>query len=126
MTDELLASGIAIRERMWGPDAGQKKLDAADDFTREFEEMVTRNCFGEVWGREQLTPEIRSMLTIAMLVALGRPFQLRLHVIGALANGVTREQIREILLHAVPYCGIPAAFDGFNSAAAALADADAK
>jgi 4-carboxymuconolactone decarboxylase len=65
------------------------------------------------------------MLTIAMLVALGRPFQVKLHVQGAVANGVTREQIREILLHAAPYCGIPAALDGFRSAAEALDELDA-
>jgi 4-carboxymuconolactone decarboxylase len=124
MSDDF-ETGVAIRERMWGAESVRSRLDDATDFTRDFEELVTRYCFGAVWGREQLTPATRSMLTIAMLVALGRSFQVKLHVQGAVANGVTREQIREILLHAAPYCGIPAALDGFRSAAEALDELDA-
>jgi len=121
MADQDFETGVAIRERMWGADSVRARLgEDADEFMRDFEELVTRYCFGAVWGREQLTPAMRSMLTIAMLVAMGRSFQVKLHVRGAVANGVTREQIRELLLHAAPYCGIPAALDGFRAAGEAL------
>jgi 4-carboxymuconolactone decarboxylase len=96
-------------------------MDRATDFTREFEEMVARYCFAEVWGREEQLPRnLRSMITIAMLVALGRSHEVRVHVQGAITNGVTKEQIREILIHASIYCGVPAAVDGFRSAAEVL------
>jgi 4-carboxymuconolactone decarboxylase len=122
VTDEVFARGVAIREQMFGAEHGQAKIDRATDFTREFEELVTRYCFGETWGREQLPRDLRSMLTLAMLVALGRSQEVQVHVKGAIANGVTKEQIREIMLHAAIYCGVPAAVDGFRNAAAALAE----
>jgi 4-carboxymuconolactone decarboxylase len=105
---------------MFGPEHAQAKVDRATDFTREFEELVTRYCFGEIWGREQIPRAQRSMLTIAMLVALGRPHEIQVHVRGAIANGVTKEQIREVMLHAAVYCGIPAAVDGFRQATVVL------
>jgi 4-carboxymuconolactone decarboxylase len=120
VSDELFAKGVAIREEMFGAEHGQAKIDRATDFTREFEELVTRYCFGEIWGREQLPRNLRSMLTIAMLVALGRPHEVQVHVRGAIANGVTKEQIREIMLHAAIYCGVPAAVDGFRNATVVL------
>ena len=120
MADALVAKGVAIKEEMFGPEHGQAKMDSATDFTREFEELVARYCFAEVWGREQLPRDLRSMITIAMLVALGRSHEVRVHVQGAIANGVTKEQIREILIHASIYCGVPAAVDGFRNAAEVL------
>lgn len=120
MADALVAKGVAIKEEMFGPEHGQAKMDRATDFTREFEELVARYCFAEVWGREQLPRDLRSMITIAMLVALGRSHEVRVHVQGAIANGVTKEQIREILIHASIYCGVPAAVDGFRNAAEVL------
>lgn len=120
MADEVFARGVAIREEMFGPEHAQAKIDQATDFTREFEELVTRYCFGEIWGREQLPRDLRSMLTIAMLVALGRPHEIQVHVRGAVANGVSKEQIREVMLHAAIYCGVPAAVDGFRNATAVL------
>jgi 4-carboxymuconolactone decarboxylase len=104
---------------MWGAD-GLAPLERATDFNRDFEELVTRYCFGEVWGREELSRAQRSMLTLALLVALGKPNQLRVHVKGAIANGVTKEQIREVLMHSAIYCGIPAAVEGFRNAAEVL------
>ena len=122
--DAVYTKGIALKEDMWGPEAGQAKIDAATDFTREFEELVARYCFGEVWGREQLPRATRSLLTIAMLLALGRPHELQVHVRGAVANGVTKEQIREVIIHAAIYCGVPAAVDGFRQATEALKKLD--
>jgi 4-carboxymuconolactone decarboxylase len=95
-------------------------MDRATDFTLEFEELVARYCFAEVWGREQLPRDLRSMITIAMLVALGRSHEIRVHVQGAITNGVTKDQIREILIHSSIYCGVPAAVDGFRNAAEVL------
>ena len=121
MVDALITRGVEIKEQMFGPEHGQAKLDQATEFTREFEELVARYCFAEVWGREEQLPrDMRSMLTIAMLVALGRPHEVRVHVRGAIANGVSKEQIREVLIHAAIYCGIPAAVDGFRNAAEVL------
>jgi 4-carboxymuconolactone decarboxylase len=118
MSDALLARGIEIKTEMFGPDHGQAKMDRATDFTRAFEELVAKYCFAEVWGRDDLLPRrIRSMITIAMLVAQGKSHEVKVHVQGALNNGVTVEEIREILIHASIYCGVPAAVDGFRNAA---------
>ncbi len=114
--DELLAKGIAIKEEMWGPSHGWAKLERSTDFNREFEELVARYCFAEVWGREEIPRSTRSLLTIAMLVALGRSHEVRIHVEAAINNGATKEQIREVLIHSAIYCGVPAAVDGFRNA----------
>ena len=118
----LYEKGIAIREEMLGPEHGRAKVESQPDFTREFEELVTRYCFGSVWGREGLPRGTRSMLTIAMLVALGRAQEIRGHVKGAINNGVTKDELREVLMHSAIYCGIPAAVDGFRNASAVLAE----
>jgi 4-carboxymuconolactone decarboxylase len=120
MADELFEKGLRIRDEMLGPEHGSAKLAQIDEFARDFEDLVTRYCFGYVWGREQLPRAIRSMLTIAMVVAMGRAREVRVHVRGAINNGVTREQIREIMIQAAPYCGIPAALDGLRNAAEVL------
>jgi 4-carboxymuconolactone decarboxylase len=120
MEDELFAKGVAIREEMFGAEHGQAKIDRATDFTRDFEDLVTRYCFGDIWGREQLPRKTRSMITLAMLVAMGRTWEVKVHTQGAIANGVTKEEIREIMLHSAVYCGIPAANDGFQNAAEVL------
>jgi 4-carboxymuconolactone decarboxylase len=120
MADEAYERGLEIREEMLGSEHGRSKVEGADDFTRDFEELVTRYCFGSVWDREQLPRDTRSLLTLAMLVAMGRAHEIRIHVKGAITNGVTREQIRELMIHAMPYCGIPAALDGLRHAAAVL------
>ena len=125
MTDELFAKGVAIRDEMLGPEHGSAKLAQLTDFTRDFEGLVTKYCFAEVWGREDLPRDIRSMLTIAMLVAMGRSHEIRVHVMGAVNNGVTRDQIREIMIHAGPYCGIPAALDGLRNAGQVLDELEA-
>jgi 4-carboxymuconolactone decarboxylase len=120
--DALYEKGIAIREEMLGPEHGRAKVESQTDFTREFEELVTRYCFGSVWGREQLSRGTRSMLTIAMLVALGRGQEIRVHVKGAINNGVSKDELREVLIHSAIYCGVPAAVDGFRNASAVLAE----
>ena len=123
MSEQLFERGIEIREKMWGPAGARAKVEGSTDFTRPLENLVTTYCFGETWGREEeLSHDIRSMLTIGMLIALGRSHEIRVHVEGALSNGVTVEQIREVLLHSAIYCGIPAAVDAFRNAEAVLAE----
>lgn len=114
------AAGLGVRRAMFGPGGADDQIVAADDFTWPMQDFVTRYCFGETWTREELTPAVRSMLTMAMLVAYGRPNELRVHVQGAIANGVTPEEIREVMLHAMIYCGVPRAVEGFRVAADTL------
>ena len=109
--DEAFDAGLALRRAMFGPAGADEALQQASEFSRPLQEIVTRFCFGEVWQRPGLDPRTRSMLTIAMLIASGRMAQLPGHVRGALANGVTHEELRELILHALLYCGIPAAVE---------------
>jgi 4-carboxymuconolactone decarboxylase len=119
-TRDLYEQGLAIRDEMLGSEHGRAKVESQGDFTRDFEEMITRYCFAETWGREQLPRAQRSMITIAMLVALGRSHEVKVHVKGAIRNGVTKDQIREILMHSAIYCGVPAAVDAFRNASEVL------
>jgi 4-carboxymuconolactone decarboxylase len=116
---EAFERGRRLRQEMFGP-AGMKSLDNADDFQMPLQDAVTRICFGEVWSRPGLSPKLRSMLTIAILAGQSRPDQLQNHIKGAIGNGVSKEEIREILLHAMLYVGLPAASDSWRQATAAL------
>jgi 4-carboxymuconolactone decarboxylase len=108
--------GLGIRKDVIGKEFVEKALNEADDFTRPLQELVTQYCWGECWGREGLSRKTRSMLNIAMLSVLNRPNELKNHVKGALTNGVTPEEIREILLQVAIYAGIPAGVDSFRIA----------
>jgi 4-carboxymuconolactone decarboxylase len=119
-TEEIYERGIAVRDEMLGSAHGRAKVEAQPPFTADFEELVTRYTFGEVWSREGLDRARRSMITIAMLVALGRPNEIRVHVKGALNNGVTVDELKELLMHSAIYCGVPAAVDGYRQATAVL------
>ncbi|MCR6645383.1 MAG: carboxymuconolactone decarboxylase family protein [Terricaulis sp.] len=121
---DALAKGIAMREQIFGA-AGMKSFHEADDFQQPLQDVVTRICFGEVWSRPTLSLKMRSMLTIAILAGQSRPNQLRNHVRGAISNGVTKEEIREVLLHAMIYVGVPAGTDSWAQATAALKEIDA-
>jgi 4-carboxymuconolactone decarboxylase len=113
--------GLKIREAMWGA-AGVERAKNATPFVAPIEDMVTRYCFGEVWAREGLDRRTRSMLTISMLIALGKPNQLANHVRGAIANGVTKDEILEVLLQAMIYCGVPASVAGMQTVVETLKD----
>ena len=126
MADELYDTGIAIREQMWGPEGGHLKVENASEFQKDLELLVTRYCFGETWGRSGLTHAERSMLTLGMLIALGRSHEIGVHVVGAINNGLTRDQIKEILLHSAIYCGIPASVDAHRTAEPILDQLEAK
>lgn len=122
--DDAARRGRELREAMFGA-AGMKSLDEADDFQMPLQDMVTRICFGEVWSRPALSLKLRSMLTLAILAGQSRPDQLKNHVKGAISNGVTKEEIREILLHATLYVGLPAGTDSWRQTTAALKEIDA-
>jgi len=113
---DTFAAGMNLRREMFGPAGAEQKFAATTDFTRPLEEMVTRYCFGEVWQRPPLDRKIRSMLTLAVVATLSRPNQFKGHVRGAIKNGVSKEEIREVLLHTMIYAGVPAAVDSFQSA----------
>ncbi|AMO73903.1 carboxymuconolactone decarboxylase family protein [Pseudomonas citronellolis] len=126
MSNEKYDKGLAIRTQVLGEAYVNKSLAAADDFGKPLQELVTEYCWGHVWGREGLSLKERSMINLAMISALNRPHELKLHIRGALRNGLSREQIREILLQVGIYCGIPAAVDSFRLAREAFAEADAE
>jgi 4-carboxymuconolactone decarboxylase len=121
MADDLFETGIQIREEMFGPAGARAKVEAADDFNRPFEDLVTTYCFGATWSRPGLDRKSRSMVTLAMLIALGREPEIRVHTAGALANGVTKQEIQEICLQAAIYAGVPAAGGGFRGASEVFA-----
>ncbi|MBA2961977.1 hypothetical protein GON04_20850 [Ramlibacter sp. MAH-25] len=113
-------AGLAMRKQVLGADYVEKSLAEADEFNRPFQEILTEFAWGTVWTRPGLSLKTRSMLTLAMCVALNRPHEVKLHLRGAVRNGCTDEEIRELLLHAFIYCGGPAAVDGFNNVRALL------
>jgi 4-carboxymuconolactone decarboxylase len=117
--------GLAVRRRVLGARYVDEALRTADDFTRPLQELVTEFCWGAVWTRPGLPRKTRSMLNLAMLTALNRPHEIRLHVRGALRNGCTRQEIMEVLLQAAIYCGVPAAVDSFRVAREVLAEPEA-
>ena len=122
MSKEMFDKGLAIRKSVLGAEYVEKSIAAADDFNMPMQQLVTEYCWGAVWGREELPKKTRSMLNIAMLSSLNRPHELKLHVAGALRNGVTKTEIREILLQVAIYCGVPAAIDSFRVAREGIAE----
>jgi len=126
LTDDLYEKGLEIRRAVVGAAYVDKSLADADDFTRPFQELVTRYCWGEVWSRPGLERSERSIINLAMISALNRPQELKLHIRGALRNGLTRDQIREIFLQVSIYCGIPAGLDSFRVAKEVFAEIDSQ
>ncbi len=116
MPTKLYESGLAMRKKVLGAEHVEKAISSADQYTKPLQDIVTEFAWGAVWTRPGLEPKTRSMLTVCMLTALNRSHELKTHLRGALNNGVTREEIVEILLHAGVYCGFPAAVEGFRVA----------
>jgi len=116
----VFARGLDVRRAMWGHEGAEGQIDSASDFIWPMQDYVTRWCFGETWTRTKLPRKARSMITLGILVAQGRPHELKVHVRGAIANGVSKEEIQEVLLHAMIYSGIPRGVEGFRSAAEVL------
>jgi len=119
---EMFAKGFQNRKRVLGAAHVDKSWANADDFNRPAQRLVTEYCWGEVWGDETIPFRVRSMLNLAMLTAMNQQHELGVHVKGALTNGVSREEIRAVLLQAMVYCGAPAALAAFRTASAAIND----
>lgn len=118
--DAVTQAGLATRRKVLGNDYVQNALDKATAFTAPLQELVTKNAWGNTWQREGIDLKTRSIVTVSMLVALGRMHELKIHVRGALNNGVTPQELQEIFLHASVYCGFPAAVDAFRTASEAM------
>jgi 4-carboxymuconolactone decarboxylase len=116
--------GLEIRKAVLGEAYVSNALKNVDDFNQPFQELLNEYCWGTIWGREELPRKTRSMLNIAMISTLNRPHELRAHLKGALTNGVTREEIREILMQVAIYAGVPAAVDSFRIAREVFAEID--
>jgi 4-carboxymuconolactone decarboxylase len=119
---ELFEKGLAIRKSVLGAEYVEKSIAAADDFNRPMQELTTEYCWGWCWGREGLDKKTRSIINLAMISALNRPNELKMHVKGAIRNGLTKEEIREVLLQVAIYCVIPAGVDSFRIAKEAFAE----
>ncbi|MDR3465757.1 MAG: carboxymuconolactone decarboxylase family protein [Xanthobacteraceae bacterium] len=116
--------GLAIRKAVLGEDYVNTALKNADDFNRPFQDLLTEYCWGACWGRDGLPRKTRSMLNLAMIAILNRPHELRAHLKGALTNGVSRDEIREIFMQVMIYAGAPAAVDSFRIAREVFAELD--
>ncbi len=116
MESDLYKNGLAARRQVLGDEYVDRSLATADDFTRDLQTLITEFAWGKIWTRPGLDRKTRSLLSVAILTALNRPHELAIHLRGALNNGCTRDEIREVLLQAGPYCGLPAALDGFRVA----------
>ena len=116
MNQELFDRGLKIRREVLGADYVDSSIRNADDFTRPLQELVTQFGWGEIWARPGLDRRTRSLINLAMISALNRPHELKLHIRGAINNGVTKDEIREVFLQVIPYCGFPAALDSFRTA----------
>ena len=126
MDKDLLARGLQVRQEVLGKDYVENAMKTATDFNRPFQEFISEYCWGAVWTSDGLPRKTRSMLNLAMLTALGKNQELKLHIKGALNNGVTRDEIREIFIQAAVYCGVPAGVEAFRCAKEVFADLDAK
>jgi 4-carboxymuconolactone decarboxylase len=118
--------GLKIRKSVLGDEFVDKAIASADDFNRPIQDLTTEYCWGYVWGRDGLSHKTRSFLNLAMLCALNRPHELKTHVRGALTNGATREEIREVFMQVAIYCGVPAGVDAFRNAREVFAELDQK
>lgn len=125
MNDELFEQGLQTRREVLGAAYVDASIAGADDFNRPMQELVTQYCWGDIWNRPGLDRRTRSLLNLAMLTALNRPHELKLHVRGALNNGVSRDEIREVFLQAAVYCGVPAGIDAFRQAREVFKEIDA-
>jgi len=125
MSKELWDKGLAVRKEVLGAEYVERQLKAVDDFGMPMQELVTQSCWGWLWTRPQLPRKMRSLVNLGMLAALNRPNEFKTHVKGALTNGCTREEIREVLLQVAVYCGMPAGVEAFRLAREAMAEAEA-
>jgi len=122
-TKDLHDRGLKLRKEMFGDAAVEKRMQALGAFGAPLTNMINSYAYGDLWARPDLPKKIRSLVTIAINAAMVRPDELRVHVRGALANGCTPEEIREVLLHVAIYCGIPASLQAHHVALEVLGSA---
>jgi len=122
MDQQTYETGLKIRSEVLGKEYVENSMKSADDFNKPFQEFVTEYCWGAGWGRPGLSRKERSMLNLAMISILNRPHELKLHVRGALTNGLTKDQIREIFMQVAIYAGVPAGVDAFRQAREVFAE----
>lgn len=122
MTADAKESGVQMRRDMFGAEFTDRQIEQANEFTRPMQDVVSKYCFGETWSRPGLGRRERSMATLAALCAMGRTHELRVHVVGALKNGVTPTEIRELLLHTMVYAGVPLGASAVMTAAEVLTE----
>ena len=113
MDEDWYQKGLRVRQEVLGKEYVEHSLQESGDFDRDFQHHITEVAWGKIWGRPGLERKTRSMLTLAILVTLGREHELRVHLRGAISNGVTLEEVREVLMHASVYAGVPAALSAF-------------
>ena len=116
INQELFDKGLKTRREVLGTEYVDASIKNATDFNIDMQELVTQYCWGDVWNRPGLERKTRSFLNLAMITALNRPHELKLHVRGAINNGLTKDEIKEVFLQASIYCGVPAAIDSFRVA----------
>lgn len=116
--------GIRVRRAILGKQHVERAVASTTEFTADFQDFITRVAWGDIWSRPGLPPKTRSLLTIALMVALNRSDEFRMHVRAALNNGVTQDEVKELLLHCAIYCGVPAANSAFHIASEVLAEGD--
>ncbi|WP_121062692.1 carboxymuconolactone decarboxylase family protein [Chachezhania antarctica] len=126
MGRETYDKGLEIRKSVLGREFVENAIASADDFNSAMQDLTTEYCWGYVWGRDALPMKTRSMLNLAMIAALNRPHELKMHVKGALRNGVSRDEIREIFLQVAIYAGVPAGVDSFRIGKEGIAEYDAE
>jgi len=123
---ERYEKGMEVRRAVLGDEHVNRSLKNSSDFNREFQDLLTRYAWGEIWTRQGLPRPTRSLIVIATLVALNRPEELRMHIRAAFNNGVTRDDIKEVLLQSAVYCGLPAANSAFHAAEEVFAEMSSK
>lgn len=122
MDQKTYETGLKIRSEVLGKEYVENSIKSADEFNKPFQEFVTEYCWGAGWGRPGLTRKERSMLNLAMISILNRPHELKLHIRGALTNGLTKDQVREIFMQVAIYAGVPAGVDAFRQAREVFAE----
>ncbi|MEH6549624.1 MAG: carboxymuconolactone decarboxylase family protein [Pseudomonadales bacterium] len=125
MTDERYQAGMKTRREVLGDKHVDKAIDSSSEFSMAMQELVVKNCWGDIWSREGLDRKTRSLVTVALLTSLRASGELKGHVRGALRNGASKEEIQEVLLHAATYCGMPAGIEAFRAASETIEAWDA-
>lgn len=124
--DDLIEKGRQVRLGILGEGHAKRAASTRNEFTADFQDFLFKYSWAEIWGRPGLDKKTRALITIAMLIGLGKPDELRLHIRATKNTGVTRDELKELLMHSAIYCGVPAAFGAFQVALQIYAEMDAE